>query len=264
MLIELPKSEYSRVRSLFDVHKHHKICMCGFADPETRIVVDSVKNPQSALMVTRDCWGFLVGNPHNTAFNQALNKALWNRDIVSKEIWGLLLTAHPDDWHGQLPAIVAPSTLVPYPRRHFTTGTLRFDWRSAVPDGYVIHPLDKILLERYPGIEIPEDAQKLLNVEDPITQGFGFAAIYNDTVTAHAMIDFIQDSEGEIGLFTQETHRRKGLATVTSAACIEFGLSHGLKRVRWECHTENAGSLRTAEKLGFTREFDYLMHYFDF
>ena len=244
MLYELPQSEYHRVRPLFDPHAHHIICMCGFNDPTTRIVVDSVDNPQSALMVTWEGWGYLAGDPDNAEFNLALNKAIWDRDVVSDNMWGLLLTAHPEGWLTQLPDIVAPSALVPFPRKHYTIDTMDFDWRCAVSDGYQIHMLNNSLLDLFPGIEIPDDAKKLLDVEDPLIQGFGFAAIFKGRIAAHAMIDFIYGNEGEIGLYTQEAHRMKGLAKVTSAAAIrafaraemrQVGLPRRERRLRPNC-----------------------------
>ncbi len=264
MLYELPKSDYALVRPLFDGHRDHLVCISSFSDPDSRIFVDDLNAPSSALMVTWECWGFLAGNPHNQDFNRDLNIALWKRQAVGQDVWGLLLTAHPESWHAVLPDIVTPSHLVPFPRRHFTTDHIQFEWRGIVPSDYEIVPLDSALLSRYPGIEIPDETRKLLDVEIPREQGFGFVAIHQGTVAAHAMIDVIVGDEGEIGLYTHDNHRRRGLATITSAAAIEHGFELGLSLVRWDCNTDNAGSMRTAQKLGFQPAFDYMMHYFDF
>ena len=112
--------------------------------------------------------------------------------------------------------------------------------------------------------QVRDHVKKLLDVDDPLKQGFGFVAVWDGQVAAHAMVDFIYGKEGDIGLFTQQTHRRKGLAPITSAAAIEYGLANGLERIWWDCHTENAGSVRTSEKLGLVHDHDYMMHYFDF
>jgi tetratricopeptide (TPR) repeat protein len=91
-------------------------------------------------------------------------------------------------------------------------------------------------------------------------KGFGFVALHQGQVVAHAVIDCIVDGVGDVGLVTAEEYRRRGLATITSAAAVEYGLSHGLELVNWDCSAGNIGSLRTAEKLGFESERDHTLY----
>jgi tetratricopeptide (TPR) repeat protein len=65
---------------------------------------------------------------------------------------------------------------------------------------------------------------------------------------------------GDVGLVTAQDYRRRGLATITSAAAVEYGLSHGLALVNWDCSAGNIGSVRTAKKLGFERERDHTLY----
>jgi hypothetical protein len=78
------------------------------------------------------------------------------------------------------------------------------------------------------------------------------------------MIDCVVGNVGEIGLFTHPAHRRRGLATATSAASIKYGLAHGLSTVIWDCYEHNVGSVRVAEKLGLERESNRTMYSFLF
>lgn len=265
MLVELPIAEQERARVLFTEHHHdHLVCTSTIGKPGTRIFVDDATTPHSAFLVTWQVWGFIAGDPTNQAFNTDLHKAIRKRRVVDKHAWGLLLTAHPDGWLEVLPGLVAPSTLMPLPRRHYITTQMTYDWQASIPAGYEIRLLDHALLARCPDIKIPEDIQKLLKVEHPRRDGFGFVALLDGQIAAHAMLDVILGDEAEIGLTTQEGHRQRGLATVTSAAVIEYGFKLGLKLVRWDCAVDNAGSVRTAEKLGFAPQYEYMMHYFDY
>jgi RimJ/RimL family protein N-acetyltransferase len=125
--------------------------------------------------------------------------------------------------------------------------------------------MDKSLLD-LPGTDLPGDVKELIDEidwdVDGVEKGCGSVATYESDgngsqFAAHAMIDCVVRDVGEIGHFTQEAHRRRGLATATSAATIEYGLAHGLSTVVWDCHEYNAGSVRTAEKLGLERERDH-------
>jgi GNAT superfamily N-acetyltransferase len=79
---------------------------------------------------------------------------------------------------------------------------------------------------------------------------FGFVSLHNELIVAHAVIDCIVDGVGDISLVTAEDFRRLGLATITSATVVEYGLSHGLALLNWDSSAGNIGSLRTAEKQG--------------
>jgi GNAT superfamily N-acetyltransferase len=79
---------------------------------------------------------------------------------------------------------------------------------------------------------------------------FGFVALHNKQIVAHAVIDCIVEGVGDVGLVTAGDFRRLGLATITSATVVEYGLSHGLALLNWDSSAGNIGSLRTAEKQG--------------
>ena len=83
-------------------------------------------------------------------------------------------------------------------------------------------------------------------------------------VAAWATVDFVADAKGDLGMFTLEEYRRRGLAYLVTAAAIEHGLANGLQQINWTCMEDNKGSIRTAEKLGLTREPDYSVYYLIF
>ena len=81
----------------------------------------------------------------------------------------------------------------------------------------------------------------------------------NPVIACWATADFVVNGAGDIGFFTQPAYRRRGLAAITAAAALEYGLAHGLSRVNWTCSADNPGSIRTATKLGLERADDYTM-----
>ena len=234
---------------------------------EGQVFVNDLAHPTAALMITWDVWGYLAGDPYNDRFNSALNQALFSREIIGTDTFGLLLHCHPTDWRETLPVVFQPRQPLKVTRRHYVGRESRYDWRANTPQGFEIKWIDETLLDHIEE-EVPDDVKRLLEKRgrdgDPLRKGFGSAAVHDGKIVAHAAVDCVVGDIGEIGLFTAEDFRRRGLATVTSAATVEYGLSFGMAAIIWDCSAANAGSVRTAEKLDFEHELDHTMYVLSF
>jgi RimJ/RimL family protein N-acetyltransferase len=268
MIHELAAANYDKVKALYEPLAFMPFC-AGVLEGSHggRVFVDDLEQPQTAFMLTWGCWGYLAGDPDNADFCQALNEALFAKAFLDERAWGLFLSCPPAGWTEPLAAVCDPRQPIEFPRRHYVARRSSYDWRADVPQGYAIRRMDRSLLD-LPGIELPDDVKQMADVIDWETdvaqKGCGFVALHEGQIAAWAMIDCVVGDVGEIGLFTREAHRRRGLATVTSAATIAYGLAHGLSTIVWDCHAYNAGSIRTAEKLGMERERDHTMYCFHF
>jgi len=78
-------------------------------------------------------------------------------------------------------------------------------------------------------------------------------------VVSWSLADCRSGDACEIGIHAVKEHRRRGLATITAAAAVEYALSNGYSMVGWQCSEDNLGSVGTAEKVGFERERDYAL-----
>jgi RimJ/RimL family protein N-acetyltransferase len=152
-------------------------------------------------------------------------------------------------------------------RRHYECHEFASDWRSDVPEGYEIRRLDETLLT-HRTLKIPDEIRKIIekwrSISDPRLKDFGFVCIHGERIVSWATMDFISGGVAEAGIFTLEAYRRRGLATIVTAAAVKHGLSHDLSKINWTCTESNIASIRTAEKLGFVRKRDYMMHYMIF
>ena len=63
------------------------------------------------------------------------------------------------------------------------------------------------------------------------------------------------------GIRTHPDYRRRGLAAIAAAAAVEHALAHGYTSVCCHCNVDNRGSIRTAQKVGFVKERDYVHSY---
>lgn len=253
-MIELQSTDFYRVRSLFEPLMAHQMFCAGVLDGlyPGRVFVDDLNKPQSAFITQDGVWWFLAGDPRNAAFNQTLNTALFNRTMNGERSWGGMLVCHPADWDAQIPLIFAPHIPITTQRLHYTCQQLKVDWRSQIPDGFEIRFIDLSLIDD--GIEVHGSAGDILKTRqetlEPDRKAMGYVAIHNREIVASSVINCIVNKGGDIGLFTNPEHRRRNLAYLTSAAVIEYALSHGLEVVHWNCESFNAGSIRTANKLG--------------
>ena len=260
---ELTATSYDQVKALYEPLTFMPFC-AGVLEGshEGRVFVDDLVHPSTSFLLTWDCWGYLAGDPDNAAFLHDLNKALFGKTFLREHAWGLFLSCPPDGWSEGLASVCAPHPPIELPRRHYVAHTMSGNGQPRIPEDYALRRMDRSLLD-LPG-PLPEDVISLVESidwsADSRDKRCGFVALRGDKVAAWAMIDCVVGHVGEIGLYTQETHRRRGLATATSAATIAYGLAHGLTSVVWDCYVHNTGSVRTAEKLSLHRERDHTMY----
>jgi RimJ/RimL family protein N-acetyltransferase len=265
----LPSAEYERARSLFRVlSEFQPACTAVLAGAYPgRVFVDDVRRPVTGLLVTslstNALWCFLAGNPGQARFNQAVNQFLRTGEGAGEAVETVFITCQPEDWGGNLAELCAPLVLAPVQRHHYVCRQARNLWRDHLPDGFAVQRIDPTLLDE-PGLHLPAEVRQTLERWRAMggdLQDFGFVVRHDNRVVAWATVDFVAEGAGDAGLFTLPAYRRRGLATMAAAAGIEYGLAQrGLSAIHWTCGAHNAGSIRTAERLGCRHERDYVMY----
>ncbi len=275
MLHKLEKVYYVLVRPLFSGLEESQPMCTAVLDGiyPGSIYTDDLAIPRTAYLQTyiggeeEPQWGFLAGDPQNESFNQALQKALFGKEIIRPEVPMVMFTCHPQDWGGQLAQVFGAHAPIPSPRRHYVGRQFSQDWHSAMPDGYRMEQMNISLLQQT-GLDLPDEFRQTLEkwrrMDDPRFGDYGFVlmdvAPEPPQIAAWATVDFVGGSKGDLGMFTLEKYRRRGFAYLVTAAAISHGLSNGLQKICWTCMEDNPGSIRTAEKLGLEREADYTLY----
>jgi RimJ/RimL family protein N-acetyltransferase len=271
MIYKLDPTKYKTAHPLFrPLEENQSMCSAVLEGVYPgNVFVDDLDHPETAFLTTfisgedEGVWGFLVGEPRNDPFNRALNRAIFNREMISERAPIVFFNCHPEDWQGQLPVVCHPLPPVPSLRRHYECHDLESGWHYDVPEGCEIRPLDETLFS-LPNLSVPDDVVRIIRKWRPRLADFGFVAIYNNEVVSWTTVDFVSGGVGDAGLFTVDGYRQRGLATVVTAAALKHGLSQGLSKIHWTCSDTNIASIRTAEKLGLERGRDYTMYYLIF
>lgn len=251
----LTPQEYDRIRPLFTAHTPPSLYCQGILAGKYagKVLVDDATHPHSALVI-KDIWCHLIGDPTNTPFNDGLRLVLAEKQFIDENTTALFFIDPTEAWCKALDGLVEGRQPIETPRYvYVATSAIR---SPALPEGFALRFIDESLSEAVLD-GLPEDVQKVLalrkGANTPDEMALGHVAIYGRSCAAWSVIDYIVGEVGEIRLVTQPQYRRCGLATATSAAALNYGLSHGLKQIHWDVAASNIGSIRTAEKLGLQR-----------
>jgi RimJ/RimL family protein N-acetyltransferase len=225
------------------------------------IYADDLNPPESAFIVSPE--GYCLGGYHkNSAFNQELHTILTEKIIPQKIKEGeqnLSLNYYPELWEPVIPELLHGLYPVPVHGYTFNLNQLKItDWKDRIPAGFSIVKIDE------PFLELPlKNMEKIkewvtgpwISTDIFLEHGFGFCLVHDEskTIASWSLADCVIGPRCEIGIETAEEFRRKGFATITATAAAEYALSEGLTDIGWHTSMGNIGSIKTAEKVGFTK-----------
>jgi RimJ/RimL family protein N-acetyltransferase len=270
MIHELKKTDYQKVRPLFDELQWNLITSAVIEGTSPgRIYADSVENPKTAFMCTVEGY-YLAGYDNSNEFNTCLNKLIFAKifagDTVRRDETDVAIGFHPESWKKKMPIIFQGRTPLTTARRHYICTELKENhWKNHVPKGFQIQRIDEKLLQT-PQLEIPEHVTDWMktnwgSISDFMEKGFGFCTSHDKRIVSWSIADCVSGNACEIGIHTHEDYRRQGLATLTAAAAVDYSLSNGFSQVGWHCDEYNLGSIGVAEKVGFKLERTYIQYY---
>lgn len=271
MIFELNKSESEKVRPLFKKLDYNLIISAVIEGTSPgRIYVDDIINPKTAFLCSVEGY-YLAGHTDNDLFNNSLNRLIVERifagHTIRKDETDISVGFHPESWRDKMEVIFRGRSPLEALRRHYVCSELKaVDWRDQIPKGFSIQRVGERLL-REVGLKIPDHVTEWMeinwgSIEDFMQKGFGFCMLHGKEVVSWCIADCVSGNACEIGIHTRPDYRRRGLATLTAAATVDYCLSHGFMLVGWHCDEYNLGSRGVAEKVGFVKERNYVQYYY--
>lgn len=258
MIYQLTPDDYEKVRPLFKGLEWNLITTAVIERTcPGDIYVDAVKTPEAALIVSPE--GYYLAGYSNDEFSKELKRLLDDKIIPEKIREGeenISLNYYPATWEDKVEAILKDKFPVKVHGYYYEFDKPKIGWRKEVPPGFSMVCIDEEFLRKtLKNIDEVQDwTRKTWNsTEDFLKNGIGFCLVHNDTIVSWCLTDCVSGTKCEIGIETDEDFRRRGLATSTVAATVEYCLEQGFTHIGWHTGTTNIGSYKTAEKVGFKR-----------
>jgi len=247
---QLPTAHYNRVRRFFPpgtVGRSFALAMVE-GNHAGRVFVDDPNTPRAALIAPACDFNLVAGNPGDARTNSDI-ATLLSRDLPDSDGYTLVFPTSPA-WADVLEARFSEAPLLDHPTRSvYRLDRERFaeyhsGWRNRMDRDYRVVPYDRTAAQ---GRGLPAFWG---SADAFLARGIGFAAAKHDVIVSRCHSVLIGDGQAEISIDTNETHRRRGLATAVACAFIETCLDRDLEPA-WSCWSENVPSRHLAESLGF-------------
>ncbi len=268
-MIELQAASYFHLRGLVKKLAEFNLILDAVINNTTPawVAVDQAEQPGAALLFTAE-GAFLAGNANNQGFVDDLRDFFY-RVETEPGYWhgGPMISLSVDSpaWEHRLPEIFPRRPPAPYARQHYLCTARRLpDWRDHIPPGFTVERIEQL---NRPGLDIPEHIPSWIDsnwgsIEDFVANGgFAFGMMHENVIVCWSLADAVAGNRCEIGIRTQPDYRRRGLATLTTMAAVDYALASGLGDVGWHCNADNLGSIGTALNAGFQKERDYVAYW---
>jgi RimJ/RimL family protein N-acetyltransferase len=266
LITRLTPDAYPRTRPLFADAAAYNVAIDSTLDGITPGTVWADGAHSTALINTVEGWA-LGGDPTESGV-EAWARFLCDDLFVNNPDVELDLRIS-DAWQAHIEALAAriERETIRWPRRHYVCHTLALpDPASRLPAGFTMQRIDAAFLDRADRGELKVPAHTIGWTENNwgtrenyLAHGFGFCTVDEATneVVSWSVADCVSGTRSEIGIHTHPDYRRRGLASLTAAAAVEYALANRYNTVGWHCDEQNAGSIGTAERIGFTLERQY-------
>jgi GNAT superfamily N-acetyltransferase len=205
------------------------------------------------------------------ALRNFLEQEIFRGRIFVLGDWSMSLAVDPQEWESWLPDLIPTHGIEKNQRYHYLCHALTFDWRSALPAGYMVRRMDRALLADT-NVVIPEPVKDWFDIEEVwgslenfLEKGISYCVVHEGKVVAWCNCDCVAGDRVDVGIFTHPHDRRRGLGSIAVAATVEACLENGYSAVGWHCNADNIPSWKMAEKVGFqfNREYAYYFYIYD-
>lgn len=127
---------------------------------------------------------------------------------------------------------------------------------KKLPQGYSLQKINKTVIHKSRLFDEKYYREYWNSISNYVTNGFGYAILYNNEVVCECTSIFANKWSVEIDIQTDINHRGLGLASIAAQAFIEHRLSKAQK-VIWDCTLSNTVSYQLALQLGFEHVHTY-------
>ena len=263
----LDSSDFPHVASLAQDLRDQGMAQAVLAGTRPGIVVtDDATAPTATLIAAPEggfAWIYLAGNPDRRSFREELNAWLFEEHGLGDEVVFAFFACDDRAWETALAEVLAPRVVIPDRRLHYECSEPPTAPPTGVPESYAIVPVDQAFLDS--DTPVREEITKWMSAnfgsrEGFLEHGLGSVALHENRIVAWSLADSLVNGLCDIGIETDEEHRRRGLGAAVTRRTIDLAFERGATRVGWHCHAINVPSRRTAERAGFEFRYEYSVY----
>ena len=274
MIIELTTENFRKAKYFFkDVYFNLNSLAVINGDNDGRIWVDSLDNPKTGMIVDNEWSIYVTGDHTNKEFNREASQIIREEIFPVAEQHALKLSPeynngewiiyYPrEEWLEAIEQDFGIRDIIPLRRNHYIFQKEKIpNWREKILPDYRMQRVDEEFLKNnhLENFNVIEEwiATTWRSTEDFLSKGFAFCLVKNEKIIiSWGIADWVTGNQAEMGIGTDEKYRRRGFASLVTAAAAEYCKKNGIE-LGWHCSEHNTGSWKTAEKVGFKKERDY-------
>ena len=223
------------------------------------IYVDDPQQPTVALVRFKDRL-YLAGSPAGELLDLELAQILSGEMLIRCQPAFILQVADPA-WESHLPAILPNLSPEFCLRQHYICRQLAEPWQPLLPSAYQLRPVDASLLNTPDLAGMDNLRQEMVSerpsVADFLQRSFGVCLLFEGVIVGFCMSEYNLNGRCEVGVWTDESHRQRGLGKLMTLALVEGALQRGDHEVGWHCWADNLPSAALARSSGLVKQRDY-------
>ncbi|KYK33297.1 MAG: hypothetical protein AYK19_14215 [Theionarchaea archaeon DG-70-1] len=263
-MYEIEKTQFSEVHPLLrGVSTYLSLSAIVKGKSSGRIWVDDPSDPGTALVYDLvNGFLFVLGRPDcidSSKINYFLKDELLPLVKKSKKYTKIFVIILSDITESQSNELVEGLSFNIGSIHHFYLNSRKniAELTVAIPNPFHLVKIDGEILDNVKIANIKEVKRCIKacwrNLEDYVKEGIGYALLAGDTVVSWCSTDYVVSSTCELYAETFDSYKQKGLGTMVTLACVKECLNHNYE-VNWHCWHGNTGSIRIAEKIGFSQK----------
>ncbi|WP_430882986.1 GNAT family N-acetyltransferase [Fusibacter sp. JL216-2] len=271
MIFELNPSQFKSISHLLDgerVNLEVKAVVEGY-NPGW-VFVDNVMEPQAAMVWSKGIKGFyFLGKTDSESFNNYLNtyiKYIIAPRARKMELSTFEFSGTSQAWEDKLMEIFSERDLSITKQYVYKRPASMADGELSVQldKAYEVHTVNKDLFERteLDLSLVKESVNDWWGSAQKFSEnGIGYCIVHENTAVCSCTASSYDGSEVQSHIVTNESYRKKGLATAAVAEFVKTAEKTDLD-LYWDCMEKNEGSRALAEKMGYVKAYEYKLFEF--
>ncbi|ETT38107.1 GCN5-like N-acetyltransferase [Paenibacillus sp. FSL R5-192] len=276
MITEINKHDFHKVKHLTDSCKNIEVKAVAYGLNPGRIYVDDAENITAALIWVHGQSGFqLIGDSRSEPFLNELKEYMRERiepELLDLHMHAVEIGVVDEAWEDVLQHISGKRDISSDIQHVFKLNPnsisqqVPLDICASQDEEVRILRIDEVLLgeKRYNNSPFLKDkiSHFWTTIDDFLQHGFGYIAVHNDDIASVCLSAFIADQTHAVDIETVEVYRRRNYGAMVAKAFVEECGRVGIHPY-WDCSPDNAGSIRLAQGVGMSLDFNYRVYWYD-